>query len=77
MPNKFTISITGRSYGEETIELTIDGDVLIQTNTVVNKFISCTRRYRKSDSMATDNFEINYKQRLTALTRHSALKLTK
>jgi len=76
-PNKFTISITGRKYGEETIVISHEGDKLVQTNTVCDKFISCTRTYRKSDSMASDDFEINYKQRLTNLQRHSALKLTK
>ena len=77
VPNKFRIAIAGRPYGEETIDLSIDGNELTQTNTVSNKFVSCTRKYKKSDSSATDDFTINYKQRLTALTRHSALKTTK
>lgn len=66
--------MTGRKYGEETMELAINDGKLTQTNTIVEKNVSCTRVYTKSDSMATDDFEISYKQRLTRLQKHSVIK---
>ena len=56
------------------MELAINDGKLTQTNTIVEKNVSCTRVYTQSDSMATDDFEISYKQRLTRLQKYSVIK---
>ena len=70
-PLGFCIVIEGRAYGEERIEISYDAETkrLTQTNTIVDKCVSCIRNYRKSESSTTDNFDINYRSKFQFLIK--------